>query len=378
MRIAVIAADLIPGNLGGAEIHLIEVLKRLAKKSYNFELFVGPDTEISKTLPSNTNVHPVKYLKTPNLYGLSYLIFAVLHVERVLRELDVDIIWAKQVFPQAVVGAILSKRLKKPLYVTAQNPLAYKEELTIKGPIPFKDKIPNLLTPLIKFALKNADIVAAVSTYSKLQAMKLGAKQTTVIPNGVDFDRFKIPKKTKKGKTDTIITTSSLIPRNGIDTLIEAVSYLPKSLNWKLIIAGDGPEEANLKSQIANLKLERKVNLIGRVENRKIPRLLNSADVFVRLSRKEGFGVSFLEAMATGIPVVATPVGGIIDFVKHQQTGLLVEPDKPSEAAKAIERILRDEKLYLLLQQNGKKLVKKQYSWDNIADEVDKVFKTIS
>lgn len=379
MHIAVIAADLVPESLGGAETHVVEVMRRLALRGYRFELFVGPDSRIEKILPKVIRVHPIKYLKIPNLFGLSYINSAPSQIRRALKNVAIDLLWAKQVFPQAVVGAILSKRMRKPLYVTAQNPLAFKEELVIKGPIPFKKHLPSLLTPLVKFALKNANLVAAVSSYSQFHAKKLGAKKTVLIPNGVDTTKFKMKKeKFKIGKKVRIVSTSALIPRNGLDTLIDAVALLPKSLDWELVIAGEGPEEDNLKLQMTNYKLEKKIKLIGRVENRKIPKLLASADLFVRLSRKEGFGVSFLEAMAAGLPLVATQVGGITDFVSHKQTGLLVEPEEPQEAAKAIELILTDKKLYNSLQQKGRQLVKERYNWEKIADAVDKAFATLT
>lgn len=380
MHIAVIAADLFPKRLGGAETHIVEVAKRLTKNGHRFAFFVGPDDHIKNILPKEISVHTVWYPKIPNVYGLSYIAFAPRQIQKKLQTHKIDAIWAKQVFPQAVVGAILAKWLKKPLYITAQNPLAFKEELVIRGPFPFKRQIPNLLTPFVEFALRSAQIVGAVSRYSASQAQKLGAKRTTVIPNGVDLKTFKIKEEKIKKKEERmrIITTSSLIPRNGIDTLIEAVSLLSDTLDWELIIAGDGPEYQHLKAQIAKLELKEKVTMLGRVENRNIPQLLKSADIFVRLSRKEGFGVSFLEAMAAGVPVVATPIGGITDFIENEKTGLLVMPEKPQEAARAIERLLGERKLYTHVQKNARVLVKEKYTWEKIADEVNKVLSSIT
>jgi len=379
MHIAVIAADLLPDRLGGAEVHAVELIRRLAKQGHTFDVFVGDSTEIASTLPVNVTVHPVRYPKIPNLCGISYIVVSPNHIKKVLRGKKVDLLWAKQVFPQGVVAALLAGYLKKPLYMTAQNPLDYEEELVLKGPIPFKHLWPKALRPLVSFALRKADVVACVSQYSKEQVKKLGARRTVIIPNGVDLKKFNFQRAKFQGKRKIlIVSTSSLIPRNGLDTLIEAVALLPKSINWELVIAGDGPENANLKSQISNLKMEDRIKLVGRVKNSDIPDLLSTADLFVRLSRKEGFGVSFLEAMAAGVPIIATSVGGIPDFVLDGKTGMLVAPDHPYEAAQSMKRVLEDPELRGRLTRNARTLVKNRYNWDTIADEVKEVFRTLA
>ena len=379
MHIAVIAADLLPDRLGGAEVHAVELIRRLAKQGHTFDVFVGDSTEIASTLPVNVTVHPVRYPKIPNLCGISYIVVSPNHIKKILRGKKVDLLWAKQVFPQGVVAALLAGYLKKPLYMTAQNPLDYEEELVLKGPIPFKHLWPKALRPLVSFALRKADVVACVSQYSKEQAKKLGARRTVIIPNGVDTIKFKVKSENlKMRKKIRIITTSSLIPRNGLDTLIDAVALLPKRFDWGLVIAGDGPEEDNLKLQMKKYKLEKKIKLLGRVENRKIPTLLASADLFVRLARKEGFCVSFLEAMAAGVPIIATSIGGIPDFVIDGKTGMLVAPDHPYEAAQSMKRVLEDPELRGRLTRNARTLVKNRYNWDRIADEVKEVFRTLA
>jgi glycosyltransferase involved in cell wall biosynthesis len=390
MRIAVIAADLIPERLGGAEVHTVELIKRLAEKGHSFDIFVGSSAEIAKIFPKHVTVYPVSYPRVPNLFGISYILFAPFQIKKALRNRQIDLLWAKQVYPQGVVAAILAKFLKKPLYMTAQNPLDYKEELVMKGMIPFQSVWPNALTPIVSFALRKADVVACVSRYAEEQARKLGAKRTVLIPNGVNVEKFKSPRsrasslrgkekfKRKAVQKVRIVSTSALIPRNGLDTLIDAVALLPKRFDWELVIAGDGPEEKNLKSQISYLKLEKRVKLVGRVENKNIPQLLASADLFVRLSRKEGFGVSFLEAMAAGVPIIATSVGGIPDFVLDGKTGMLVAPDHPYEAAQSMKRVLEDPELRGRLTRNARTLVKNRYNWDTIADEVKEVFRTLA
>jgi glycosyltransferase involved in cell wall biosynthesis len=378
MKILVIAADLIPGKLGGAEQHIIEVIKRLSSR-HDFLIFAGEDTSISKEFNGNVVVQPINYPKIPNLFGIAFIIFGLLKIKKTLGKKKYDLIWAKQTYPQAVLGALLKNYSHKPLYVTAQNPKLHYEELVIKGTVfrPFHHLFARFLDPVIHWSFSKADIVAAVSKYSADLAKEMGAKNIRVIPNGVEVAKYKQGKSQKNQKL-RIVTTSALIPRNGIDILIEAVALLPSKIKWDLRIAGEGPEKKDLELRIKSHKLNKKVKLVGRVSNENIPDFLLSSDLFVRPSRKEGFGVAFLEALATGIPVIATPVGGIRDFINNQETGLLVEPNNPQQVKDAIISLIDNKKLYKKLVTKGKLLVKHQYSWETITDEVEKALLSIS
>ncbi len=375
LSIVCIAADLKPGALGGAEVAAVETIKRLSKK-HQLVVFTGNDTSIRSLLPKSVTVIPVYYPRIPNLMGLSYVLIGTPQIAWNLSRRRLDLLWAKQEFPQAIVGVIIKKLVKKPLYVTIQNPRMHEEELVLtRGGSFFKKLMPKLLTPLLSWSYAQADVLAAVSAYSATETKKTGGKRVVVIPNGVNVKEFEIRSDMKKNKIGnsifTIVSTSSLIPRNGMDTLIEAVALLPEELKWRLIIAGEGQERKNLKRQISNLKLDKQISLLGRVENKQIPELLAQAHLFVRPSRFEGFGVAFIEAMAAGVPVIATPVGGIPDFITHRETGLLVEPNDPKQLALAIEKLFNETELKQSLIKKAQKLVKDQYSWDSIANKVE-------
>lgn len=161
-----------------------------------------------------------------------------------------------------------------------------------------------------------------------------------------------------------IITTSSLIPRNGIDILIKACKLL--TFDLELIIAGDGSEEESLKKLAKGLPIK----FIGRVKSNKIPQLLKKSNLFVRPSRFEGFGSSFIEAMATGLPVIGTPVGGIIDFLKDNKTGFLVPVDDPKNLAEKINYTYSHPKEVQKIASRGQEFILQNYSWDKIAGQV--------
>ncbi|MEK7659543.1 MAG: glycosyltransferase family 4 protein [Patescibacteria group bacterium] len=228
--------------------------------------------------------------------------------------------------------------------------------------------------------VKKADAITVISSYLADFAKKLNKKAPIfVVPNGVDLQKFKIKnEKLKINEKKIIITVSRLVKKNGIDILIKAVREL-KNLDYELWIAGDGKEKKKLESLVNKLGLENKVKFLGGIPNEQIPEYLARADLFVRPSRSEGLGSAFLEAMAVGIPIIATPVGGIPDFLRHGETGLFCETENPEDLSEKITKILTDENLKTKIIKNSLGLVRRGYSWDFIAAEMKEIYeKTVS
>ena len=125
-------------------------------------------------------------------------------------------------------------------------------------------------------------------------------------------------------------------------TLLRGLAKLPRG-TYEAVIVGDGPDRPELASEARRLGLESVVQLAG--ERNDVPELLAASDIFVLSSRSEGLPLSILEAMAAGLPVVATTVGGVPELVLEGETGLLVPPGDPQALAGAIERLLDDSTL---------------------------------
>jgi glycosyltransferase involved in cell wall biosynthesis len=202
----------------------------------------------------------------------------------------------------------------------------------------------------------------------------MGAREVVVIPNGVDVNKFKPTTYNLQPTNQTIlITTSRLVEKNAVGDIIEALKYLPENVSLKIL--GIGPLEIDCKLKIKNWKLEDRVEMLGHVDYDEIPKHLHEADIFVRPSISEGFGNSFIEAMAAGLPVIATPVGGIPDFLENGSTGLFCEPRNPKSIADQIKRLMADEPLREGLIENAKRMVEDKYDWNLIAREMQsKVF----
>ena len=153
-------------------------------------------------------------------------------------------------------------------------------------------------------------------------------------------------------KVVQLVTTARLHPQKNHDTALYALSKLPKELNFRWLIAGQGEEYYRLKELVVSLKLESKVRFLGQVEE--VDKLLAEADIFLLPSRWEGFGLSVVEAMNASLPIVAGDVPGLRELVKGPRpTGLLVQPQEPDSIAQAIEQLIQSPQLRSELGKNG-------------------------
>lgn len=252
-----------------------------------------------------------------------------------------------------------------------------------------------MIWPLYRLVFKKATRVQAISRYLADFAHTMGYQgPVEVIPNGVDVAAFgrdigeneRNELKQILGKKEGerfIITTSRLVEKNAVGDLIMALRDLDMTV--KLLILGTGPLEEQLRLLAKRYGLGGRVRFAGHVDIQEIPKYLAISDIFCRPSLSEGFGSSFIEAMASGIPVVATPVGGIVDFLfdpeknpDKESTGLFCNVRDPKSIAQKVKRFLSDDVLRVRIVANAKKLVHEKYTWDLIAKEMqDKIFNTL-
>ena len=239
-----------------------------------------------------------------------------------------------------------------------------------------------------RLALRRADHVTVISRYLGDLARRFGARaEIEVIPNGVDRKLFSSPVAEEQRqvlrrelglvpKDRVLISTSRLVRKNGLDILIRSLGALPMSLrsHIKLVLVGRGMEETFLRDLAKSEGLANQVIFLGEKSYESLPQYLAVAEIFVRPSRSEGMGNSFIEAMAAGLPVIGTSVGGITDFLQDRVTGLMVKPERIDLLAQAVATFLDDLALRQHCIANGRALVLKRYGWSYIAKVYAEVF----
>lgn len=199
-----------------------------------------------------------------------------------------------------------------------------------------------------------------------------------VIPNGVDASHFR-PAERREGRCGgrrRVVSVGRLDPQKGHDLVIEAARLcLRRGLSAEFVIAGDGPCADSLQQQVAADGLGESVRLIGRTDD--VPGLLRTADVFVSGSRWEGMPNAVLEAMACGVPVVATAVGGCRELVLHEQTGLLVNPCDAQALAAALGRVLTDADAREEYGRQARRRVLEHFSWERNAEQHAELYREL-
>jgi glycosyltransferase involved in cell wall biosynthesis len=365
--------------VGGAEIAVKEITDRISVDEFEWHMIT---MRLNKTHLREEKIGNCLVYRIGG--GLGYLgkIFlipqAALYALKLSRKHHYDAYWGimtYMIFP-IVIARIFSNQT--PYILTLQDGDSFEKVFGRLRIFPF--------LPILFYGFRRASKVQTISKFLTRWARDMGYSGTIeVIPNGVNLDKFvKIGAREPMEEREVIlITTSRLVTKNAIDVIIKALVYLPEKFRLKVL--GGGPLKKSLNRLAESKNLTSRVEFAGNVSVDEIPRYLNKADIFVRPSRSEGFGSSFVEAMAMGLPVIGTPVGGIVDFLFDPETnpnthatGLFAETDNPKSVANQVMRLVEDSKLRETLIENSRKLVREKYDWNLIArDMKSRVFNNI-
>ncbi|GAB3734157.1 glycosyltransferase family 1 protein [Amycolatopsis oliviviridis] len=232
---------------------------------------------------------------------------------------------------------------------------------------------------------KQADQVIATCSDEVFELARMGLPRSraAVVPCGVDLEKFTpYGEVAPRRAQHRIVSVGRLVPRKGFDTAITALRAVPDT---ELVIAG-GPDSVALKRDPEVRRLREiaaaagvgdRVRLPGLISREKMPALLRSADAVVCAPWYEPFGIVPLEAMACGVPVVASAVGGLTDTVVDGVTGLLVPPRNPRELAGALGKLLEDGSMRDVFGLAGVDRARARYSWDRVASDCLRAYKRV-
>jgi glycosyltransferase involved in cell wall biosynthesis len=240
-----------------------------------------------------------------------------------------------------------------------------------------KDTSPPQRLPTEDRIIKQCDRILATCSDELFELVRLGAdrRKISVVPCGVDPDLFKPdgPAWPRRQGLKRVLVVSRLVERKGIGNVISALTEVPKV---EAVIAG-GPDATrldtdpmvrNFRALAARLGVDDRVTLLGSVDRNQVPNLIRSSDVVACVPWYEPFGMVALEAMACGVPVVASAVGGLVDTVVDGVTGIHVPPRRPDEVARALNLLLSEARLRKRMGAAGAERARNRYSWDLIAE----------
>ena len=373
-----------PRFIGGAEVAVKEITDRISDTDIQFDMITLRKHAGAFERIGNVNVYRVgmpwfgKDSQSSKLFPLSKLLFVPLAALKAIslhRKQKYDAVW-----PIMASYGGFSAVLFRMIYSNVPMILTVQEGDNF-------ERRQGVFRPLFKKIFTSATRIQVISNYLADWARSFGATAPIeVIPNGVDCEKFirpispvrKSELRAECGIADTdlvLVTASRLVHKNAVDMIIATLALLPH--NYKLLILGTGADEDTLRNQTKSLKVEGRVIFKGFISHDLLPEYLQASDIFIRPSRTEGLGNSFLEAMAAGIPVIATPVGGIPDFLTDGQTGLFCEVDNPQSIAQKVEKLTKDRESREYIITNARNMVQQKYDWDAVAGKMKGNFESL-
>lgn len=395
-KVLIFSLQYYPKHVGGAEVAIKEITDRIEPNDIEFHMVTN---RYDSTLPKveqvgNVLVHRIGLTKTePEMADLkkfplhlNKFLFQFLAAWKALwlhRTHHYDGTWAMMAHSCGVPAAIFKiLHPRVPYLLTLQE----------GDPPEYIEKKMRPLWPLFTRGFTKADRVQAISNFLANWARSrnfTGALE--VIPNAVNTEHFtqeyseeelqQVREETGKKEGETwVVTTSRLVKKNAIDDVIRALPHTPESVHF--LIYGTGPDEDMLRNLVKVQGMEHRVHFGGFIQHENMPKYLKACDIFTRPSRSEGMGNSFIEAMAAGLPVIATQAGGIADFLFDEErnpdrdtTGWAIDPDSPEQIANAINDIIANPEKVARVTETAMQLAHEKYDWNLIAKDMqERVF----
>lgn len=381
--------------IGGAEVAIKEITDRISPDDYCFDMIT---LRFDRNLPAvekfgNITLHRIGFTadapqisdrRMPLQCKIAKVLFPLtsfLKAVSLHREHHYDMTWAMMA-NYAAFGALLFKythpHTSYLLELQDGNSLEQVKE---------RQPVLRMMWPLYRRLYLKADMIKAISQFIDRLTREVGyTGPVVVIPNAVDTTKFsalvsedrlhELKTRFDKQPDDVFLFTASrLVLSRGVEDVIRALPHLP--LNVKFLVAGDGQDRDQLEEIALKEGVAERVIFAGHIDHADLPAYFKVSDIFVRPSTIEGFGNAFVEAFAASIPVVATAVGGIPDFLfdpiqnpDKKPTGIFCQVRDPESIARAVTQYMGNPQLTAQIVANARALAVEKYDWNIIAPAV--------
>jgi len=366
---------------------IFDEVKALTKKGFEVHVVTQHNPGISyEEVMDNIYIHRFKWLEPKKFRALvhfeglmdiirmiTYVISLFLNLILIIWKYKIQIIHAHSVIPTGFIASLVSKIMRKPLFITAHG-------MDINN---FENQ--RFFNYFISHSLNSSYKSIAVSEdlANKMRLMVNDDNKIVVIKNAVDTDRFNPNKNINirqnfgiKYEDVVILFVGYLDEFKGIYELINAFNIIhSENRKVKLMMIGAGPKKDHLLKILTEMNIENEVIFTGRVEPQKIHKYYQAADIFVLPSYTEGLPVSVLEAMACGLPIVATDVGGIPEIITDGFNGFLIPPMNEKELCKKL-RVLIADKIYREgFRQKSIEMIEDEFNFDKKLDKLIKLYR---
>ena len=355
--------------LGGAEIQAQKLASAL--RARGVEIFVL--TRRIKNAPAYETVdgipvyRSIRSVNVPFLFGLLYVISVAWFLYKKRNEYSIihcHILQEYQTFVALIVKLLFNKKVIAKMSSSGLTSDVKLMKRTLAGRVTIR-------------LMRNADRIVSLCSQATSELLRedMPADRVEQIANGVDTCRFTISTKSRNNQK-MITFIGRLDGYKGVNCLLEAFRQVIQSCpDVKLKIVGDGPGVMELKRQADALQIQGRVIFRGQQED--VAKELSETDVFVLPSLSEGMSNVLLEAMACGLPVVATDVGAAADMISNRVNGMLVPPNNPAALSNALIELLRNDVLAGSLGKAARITVEERYGLERTADCYEKLYQQL-
>lgn len=369
-RVLLVTNDF-PPRRGGIQSYLGEFVNRLVESKSHSVTVYAPKWKGAEAFDDAAESAGYRVVRHPTTLMLPVPTVDT-RMRRLIEEINIDTVW----FGAAAPLALLAPRARQ---AGAKRVLASTHGHEVGWS----------MLPVARSVLRSigdhTDVVTFVSRYTRSRfAPAFGPKAALeYLPPGVDSDRFhpdpaaraELRRRYRLGERPTVVCLSRLVPRKGQDMLIRALPAIRRRVEGAaLVIVGGGPYLETLRKLTRDCEVEDHVTFTGGVPGDELPAHHAMADVFAMPCRTrgagmdvEGLGIVFLEASATGIPVVAGDSGGAPEAVQHNKTGLVIDGNSVEEIGEAVTELLIDRDRAAAMGAAGREWVRTQWRWDLLA-----------
>ena len=361
--------------VGGTEKQALALASQLVKKGVNVRIVTS---RFERKWPQSEIIDNVEVVRlfSPRIKFLGALLFLLCLVGYLIKNRKhYFLIHSFQIGYTSSVSVLLSIILRKPSIIKLASSGWGGDVLRARK---------TLVGKIFLFVARKASKIITLSTTvgQELMEENIEPHRVCTIQNGVDLARFKkIEEKSqlrgKLGMPDkkTIVYTGRLSPEKGVDFLIRGFSRLNKKIDCQLLIIADGPERENIIQLLYHYQLSKSVILMQEADD--VASCLNAADLFVLPSQFEGLSNSLLEAMACGLPVISTRVGGSIDIIEDGINGLLVDVDNEEQLSQAMAKVLCDSLLATRLGEKARETIIEHFDLNEVAKRYTELYKKL-
>lgn len=358
---------------GGSGVVATELGKHLAERGHEVA-FISYSAPLRLTeLPPRVSFHEVEIEQYPLLQHFPYTLALASKLAEVVKMKDLDVLHAHYAIPFGA-AALLAKQILRDRDLKVVLTLHGTDITLVGNNASFK--------PVTKMTIENADTVTVVSQFLKDETIRQFdvKRELEVIYNFIDPERHElepcpcIPKCTESTQK-TIMHISNFRPVKRIRDVIATFAKIAEAVDSRLILVGDGPDASVARETAQELGVLDRVKFVGIVD--RVAPLLAQVDLFLLPSSTESFGLVALEAMSSGVPVIASDVGGIPEVVEHGRTGYLAPVgDVDAMAAYAIE-LLQNEALHCQFGSEAREQARQRFDYRLIVPQYERVYEKI-